>query len=322
MRTSRRVHGPICGTRCQATATPTALRFGGAEWLVVACLLLIVSLLVGCGGGATVTPEPTPTLAVAQVLPSETPTPTVTQTFTPSVTPTPKPTKTPVYDTTSYLEAERGCEIPRAPDVWHVRPVPDAPAAARAEWETQQMPTVSAEVVAYSEEGRTYHLHPVEGVGHDLLLTFGRDPLPLEVGKTYRFTVHQDQPDEPPLGSALRIEDEQGLLFLGISARETPGAAERLLGGDRGGYRVRQLPTKCRYAPVDPCGYELRAAPVEFADGDTVLTVIAGTAELVGRDPPFLAVVYNSHYRTWVRDDPCEDPTDYPLSYSLTRHDG
>ncbi len=295
--------------------------------------------LTACGGPRSATPQPTKTpfalfqvrpLATATPAPTAPPTPTplppelalatlsaLIETLTPAAPPTPPlPSGTAV----SIPPVSIRCEIPRTADSFTLMPAADAPEEARTAWADQTAPALTAEVREHDAEARTYTLRAVEPAADDgFVLSYAGEPLPIEPGKTYRFTVHQDPAGGPPSGSGLKVEDEAGLVFLGVAARETEGADLRVLGGDRGGLAVRQLPTTCTQTETNACGYELRAAPIEVRRGDQALTLSAGETGRLATDPPYLVQVLTSHYRRWLGDIPCADPTDWVLGYRIAR---
>jgi hypothetical protein len=273
-----------------------------------------------CSGQPTAAPPPTSPPMHAELLPSVTLTPTATETLVPTATFTPAPTATAVFDTSSGGEPEPGCELPLTGATWSVAPADDAPDEVRVEWSASVTRTISAEVVEHDAEAKRYVLKALDGPGdYAFWLRYSEAQLPLETGRRYRFLSHQDPPDGAATGSALRIDDDSGVLFFGLSVRETEGALEAVLGGDRGGFVVRQLPTTCVYAPIDACGYELRAAPAQMKRGEATLTLTAGQTGTLASDPPYEATIYTSHYRLWRQDVPCSEPTDWILSYQLVR---
>lgn len=279
-----------------------------------------LAVLAGCGGIPTAEPGPTIGVATVRPLPSDTLTPTPTQTLTPSVTPVSTPTMTPVFGSEALTQPEPGCELPRIAEQWTLEPAPEAPPEAIAEWGSRSESSVTAEVLVHSPEMNFYLLKMIEPpADYNVILRYTNETLPINQDGRYHFTAHHEVAGKPPAGSALRIDDDLGLLFLGVSVRETEGAERRLLAGGRADVAVRQLPTHCMYAPVDACGYELRAAPVEFTRGDAAITIDADEADLLGREPPYLVTLYTSHYRLWVRDTPCEDRADWILSYRIAR---
>jgi len=287
---------------------------------------------------AAPTPVPSPTVPLT-VLPlsTDTPIPTPASTETPSLevvlptliallprTATPLPTQAPagVFDPGNLSVAEPGCAITlTAPvDTYRLVPDPAAPEAARAAWTGQITHSLEAEVVAHDGDLKTYALRAVAPpADHGFLLAYGGDPLPIEIGRAYRFVDHTDVPGAPPAGTGLRIDDDAGPRFLGVGVRETEGADRRVLAGDRAGFIIRQLPTRCRYVQLDACGYELRAAPVEVARGEGRAVVDAGETATLAGDPPYRARVQRSHYRRWAGDVPCADPTDWVLAYRIER---
>ncbi len=280
----------------------------------------LMSAMAGCRGTATPTPPPTRPAATVEPLPSDTNTPTVTPTFTPSVTPIPSPTPTPVFGAARPDQPEPGCEIPLKAETWALAPVADAPDDAQADWAARATRSLTAEVLEHATHSRAYLLRAVDPpVEFSFYLDYAGEPMPIAIGQRYRFTAHHDVRGQPPAGSALRIEDDNGVLFLGVSVRETDGAAERLLNGDRAGFSIRRQPTRCLFAPIDACGYELRAAPLEIRRGDATLTLNAGEDGLLEGDPPYRVTIHASHYRLWARSAICEDPTDWILSYRIVR---
>ncbi len=281
-------------------------------------------------------PEPTElTQLVAEALPTETPTPLPSSTLPP---PTPDVIGTLVAQVTAQAlppsaptlgavlaggQATRpsaGCEIPRQPETWQLAPAPDAPAETQGAWLTQAQSSLVAEVVEHDSDGRTYVLQPLET--QDPIryhLTYSGEPLPLDPDQRYRLTYWQDVPGQPPFGVGLRIEDDDGLAFLGVSLRETEGADARVLDGDRAGFGIIQLPTQCLYTEVTACGVELRGAPVEVSHGAGKVTLGAGATAELPSDPPFQVTVATSHFRRAVADVPCPDRTDWVLSYRIQR---
>lgn len=123
------------------------------------------------------------------------------------------------------------CPIVKSADVYALAPAPEALEEARVAWSAQTTVTLDAEVVEHNAELGIYKLAAREpAADHPFLLLHTGGDLPIEIGKRYRFTAHNDIAGQPPAGAALRIDDEAGPLFLGISARETDGADRRLLG--------------------------------------------------------------------------------------------
>lgn len=212
------------------------------------------------------------------------------------------------------------CPIVKSADVYALAPAPEALEEARVAWSAQTTVTLDAEVVEHNAELGIYKLAAREpAADHPFLLLHTGGDLPIEIGKRYRFTAHNDIAGQPPAGAALRIDDEAGPLFLGISARETDGADRRLLGGDRAGFAIRQAATLCLPGAIDPCGYELRSAPVEVRRGEQGIALMAGSTGALATDPPYTVTVTASHYRRWVGSAPCPDPTDWVLAYRITR---
>lgn len=299
---------------------------------------LLVTVLAGCGrfGGPAAAPEPTDILQVAAIaLPTETATPLPTPTL-PS--PTPDVIGTLVAEATARAippsaatlgpvlaagAAERpsaGCEIPRQPETWRLAPAPEAPAEAQGSWLTQANSSLVAEVLDHDAEGRRYGLRPIEpDAPYSYSLTYSGEPLPLETGRRYRLTYWRDVPGQPPAGVGLRVEDDDGLVFLGVSLRETEGADARVLDGDRAGFAIIQLPTQCLYTEVTNCGVELRGVPVEVSREGEKVTLGPNSTSKLGGDPPLWVAVATSHFRRAVADVPCPDRTDWVLSYHIRR---
>lgn len=212
------------------------------------------------------------------------------------------------------------CPIVKSADVYALAPAPEAPEDVRVAWSGQTTVALDAEVVEHNAELGIYKLAAREpAADHPFLLLHTGGTLPIEIGKRYRFTAHNDVAGQPPAGAGLRIDDEAGPVFLGISTRETDGADRRLMGGDRAGFAIRQTETLCLPGAVDPCGYELRAAPVEVRHGDAAVTLMAGATGALAADPPYVVAVTASHYRRWIGSAPCPDPTDWVLAYRITR---
>jgi hypothetical protein len=216
-----------------------------------------------------------------------------------------------------------GCEIPRAADRWRLAPGPDAPAADQATAAGQAQQSLMAEVLEHRAGEGQYLLRAVEpATDYPWLLQYTGTAPPLEVGRRYRFTAWQDTPGSPPAGAGLRVEDESGPVFLGVTLRETAGADSRVLAGDRAGFTVQQLPTQCLFTEVTPCGVELRAAPVEVGRGGGKITLGPGKSADLPVDPGqprYRVSVATSHLRRPVAEAPCPDPTDWVLSYQIAR---
>jgi len=213
-----------------------------------------------------------------------------------------------------------GCEIPLTPEMWRLAPVPDAPAEALAAWTGRDQVTLTADVLEHDATGRRYVLQPVEPADpYRYELTYSGEPLPIDIGKRYRLTYSQDVPDAPASGVGLKVEDDAGPVFLGVSVREAADADSRVLKGDRAGFSVRQLATQCLYTQVTPCGVQLRAAPVEVSHGGSTVALAPGkSADLTG-EPAYRITVATSHYHLPVADLPCPDRTDWVLSYRIAR---
>lgn len=215
---------------------------------------------------------------------------------------------------------EPGCEIPLQVVSWKLEPSVEAAAEVHAEWRSAITRTLEAVVIDHDPAQQLIVLQPTNGPWHDRFwLRYSHSAPPIEVGRRYRFTSHQDVPGQPPAGWAIRIDDEAGLLYFAASVRETPDAERRLLGGDTAGFLVRQESSTCRYAIIDPCGYELRAVPVRIERGDQALVLNIGQSGVLAGDPAYRATVLASHVRFWREDRRCADPTDTVLAYELVR---
>ena len=265
-------------------------------------------------------PRSIPTLIA--MLAARTPSPVPAFVAVPGIEmPTPDPTL-------SAAVGAATCDIPRIGATYSLVPASDAPEAARSDWAAQPAPALRAAVVEHNADARFYQLKAMEPpADFAYRLTYDGGELPIETGRTYRFMVHQDLPGSPPAGSALRIDEDRDdgagpPLFLGVSTRETDGADRRLLGGDRAGFVVRQLPTLCAQTALHPCGFELRAGPVEVARGTAKMVLSAGEAGTLDTDPPYQVRVFASHYRRWLGDVPCADRTDWVLAYRVERTAG
>jgi hypothetical protein len=213
-----------------------------------------------------------------------------------------------------------GCEIPRRPETWRLAPAPDAPEPERLGWSSFPAHTGTVEVVEHRPAEQLYVLRPIEPPASYLLhLSYDGAPLPLAPGQPYRITAWQDGLGMPPSGLALKVEDEAGPVFLGISLREVEGANDRVLPGDRAGFSVQQLPTQCLYTETDTCGVELRAAPVEVGRGGGAVTLGPGKQSVIPGTPAYRVTVLTSHLRRPLAVAPCADPTDWVLSYRIER---
>lgn len=219
---------------------------------------------------------------------------------------------------------EAGCELPDQPLGLSLRVDPGAP-----------QPTAPAAPYFDSYRVQVTEHRAAEGVfrlaSQDPVLPFalelgydGGTPPPLAVGGIYTISHYDDLHLPRPAGEGLRIDDEQGLLVLGINLREGEGAATRVLGGDRAGWTVETLPSACRFSRLDGCGYELRAAPVRFRRPDGPMAVLNAPSELLleaAGAPTYRVTLATSHLRLWRGDLPCDDPTDWVQSYRITRQD-
>jgi hypothetical protein len=216
--------------------------------------------------------------------------------------------------------AEQGCEIPRQPELWSLVLPSGAGAseteAMRAAFGAMPVPLLRGR---YKGGDEIESLVPPLGFG----LRIRREgPLPpLSEGSDYNFAFYPAEGSDD-VGRALRIDDEQGPLLLAVSHRETEGAGARIWGGDRAGFSIRQIPTLCRYVEMDDCGYELRAAPVEIKRGEASITLSPGTQGRLESDPPYDVFIVTSHARLWRGSLPCQDESDWVLSYRIQRVDG
>ena len=278
----------------------------------------------GAGGRATPTAAPTAERMVLAPLGTETVTPTPTDTPTPTQTPlpteTPPPSPEPAGPEATMWALEARCDVPRAADLVTFTLAAGTPAETAAAWQAEARHAFVGRVTAHDPVGRAYRLRPEEPAPDvELDAAYSFQPLPIEVDRSYRFTLWSDPPGAPPAGRALLVEDDEGLVALVVAVREAEGAGLRLLGGERAGYAVRQLPSLCRTGPMDGCGNQLRAAPLEVARGDAWLTLGAGDSGAFAYDPPYVVTVRTSHVRLPVGVVPCPDPTDWVQSYRIER---
>ena len=149
-------------------------------------------------------------------------------------------------------------------------------------------------------------------------------PPPLAVGAVYTITHYDDLHLPQPAGEGLRIDDERGLLVLGVNLRESQGAATRVLGGDRAGWSVETLSSACRFAQLDSCGYERRAAPMRFRRPEGAMAVLSAPGEQLleaAGAARYRVILATSHLRLWRGDLPCADPADWVQSFRITRED-
>ncbi len=287
--------------------------------------LAALSLVSGLAGCRPATPTVQPTLPRYQIqsIPTDTATPLPTATLLALPTAPPLVVAPPATEAVALTTPEPGCEIPLRVVRWSLEPAPDAPAEIHAAWRAGITHTLEADVTSFDESQRLYVLEPRSAPWQgSFWLRYSDSGPPLEVGQRYRFAAHQDVPGQPPAGWALRVDDQAGVLYFAASVRETVGADLRLLAGDRAGFRIAQQPTTCRYAFVDPCGYELRAAPVLIGRGDQAILLAPGTSAVLPGEPAYRATVFASHFRLWREDRRCDDPTDSVLAYELVRLSG
>lgn len=148
--------------------------------------------------------------------------------------------------------------------------------------------------------------------------------LGLHAGQAISIVVDQDtrQAAPEPRGSGLIVRDDAGTVAVVVAVRETPGADARLLGGDRGGFVVRQLPSACAEGVVDACGYTLRPAAVSFALGDETITLGPDTSGTLpaGAGHAAYRIDVGASY-VWTAGDalPCPDPRHVVLAYAIQR---
>jgi hypothetical protein len=292
--------------------------------------------LGGCAGrgGDGLAPTAVPTAGWMPVspLPTETRTPVPSATPLPTETPipieTPGPTVLPLVLGPVDIGRSASCAVPRTPEQLALAPAPDTSPDAAA-WLLPDTVVFSAEVVGHDTEARTYRLRPSDPAGvSDAVLSYSGSPLPLDAGRTYRFTWRRG-PGEAgaPTSTSLTAEDDAGVVFLGASVKAhaggtDPATADTLLSGAAGGLGVRQMPTLCQTAEVDACGYELRAAPIEVTQGDRRVVVDAGQTGVLDGDPPYRATVFTSHLRRWVSAVPgtgCANVADWTQSWRVER---
>jgi hypothetical protein len=303
------------------------MSMGASRWSAPAVAagtvaVLALSAATSCAGRVPATAEPTEQRVQLEPLGTETVTPTPTSTLTPTATSL--PTSTPPAESARVAPAidtafEASCAVPRSADLVTFTLAAGMPDDLRTAWESTPQHQFTGEVVSADEAARVYRLRSTDSPAVEVDLAYGAAALPLEVGKRYAFTLWADTPAGPPSGRALRVDDEAGLLALIVSLRETEGAGLRVLGGDRAGHAVRQLATTCREGPIDACGYQLRAAPLEVARGDAWLTLNAGESGALAFDPPYVVQVSTSHHRFPVGDVPCTQPVDWVQSYRIQR---
>lgn len=216
------------------------------------------------------------------------------------------------------------CAVRNERRLYAVAPVPDASEEVRADWRESPVTAFSAEVTGHSPENRIYQLAmraPERAEAY--FLSYEGEPLPLAEGGVYRFRWLDDREDEDPDGVALLVEDEEGLVFLGLNARETEGAEARIFGGDRGGLVIDRMPSACRQTVVDACGVELRAAPLRFRDPESGAELLLGPGQggrLEGARAYDLEV-FAHHYRQPASAPPCEEAEDWVVSYRVARVD-
>lgn len=292
-----------------------------------AWLVTVLALCAACGcAGRGVPPTVEPTEARVVLAPMG------TDTVTPPPTQTPPPTLTPVPSSTidfgpglaapeaTYLASAPECTVILAAELVTFTLAAEAPEEARSVWAAEARHAFEGEVASSDADRRVHRLRPVDpSSDHEIELSYGSWPLPLETGRRYRFTLWADAAGSTPSGRAMRVDDDGGLLLLIVNVRETEGAGQRVLGGDRAGFAVRQAPSRCRMGPYDDCGYQLRAAPLEIGHGDAWLTLDAGQSGAFAIDPPYVVSVRSSHVRIPVEAAACTDPTDWVQSYRIER---
>jgi len=216
---------------------------------------------------------------------------------------------------------EPGCEIPSQPLGLSLRIDPAAPQPTVPS--TPYFDTYRVQVVEHREAERVFALRPMDPpLPFGLELGYDGEPPPLATGATYSMTHYDDLHLASPAGEGLRIDDERGLLVLGVNLRESQGAATRVLGGERAGWTVETLPAACRFTLLDACGFERRAAPVRFRRPEGAELVLQAPAEGIlasAGAPDYRVNLATSHLRLWRGDLPCSDPTDWVQSFRITR---
>ena len=97
-----------------------------------------------------------------------------------------------------------------------------------------------------------------------------------------------------------------------------------MLDGERAGWSIQSLPSSCRYALLDDCGFERRSAPLRFRrpEGRELILSAGQDARLEAAGAPAYRIhLALSHYRLWRGDLPCPDRSDWVQSLRITRED-
>lgn len=270
------------------------------------------------GGGSAAAPEATPdVLATVQA--------EVLATLVALASASPTATSTPAAVVgVAALPAgspEPGCELPSEPLGLSLRIDPAAPQPTVPS--APYFDSYRVQVTEHREAERVFALRSEDPpLPFGLELGYAGEPPPLDLGAVYTITHYDDLHLPSPAGEGLRIDDERGLLVLGVNLREGQGAATRVLGGERAGWTVETLAATCRFTLLDACGYERRAAPVRFRRPEGAEAVLQAPGEQIlasAGAPSYRVILATSHLRLWRGDLPCADPTDWVQSFRITR---
>lgn len=219
---------------------------------------------------------------------------------------------------------EPGCELPSRPLGFSLRidpaysPQPTPPAQPYFD-------SYRVRVLEQRPDAGLYRLRSeAPPLPFDLELGYDSLAPPLQVGALYEVTHYDDLHLPDPAGEGLRIDDERGLVSLGINLREGQGAEGRLMDGERAGWLIQSLPSACRHALLDACGFERRSAPLRFKrpEGPEQVLSAGQEARLDAEGAPAYRIhLAVSHYRLWRGDLPCPDRSDWVQSLRITRED-
>lgn len=219
------------------------------------------------------------------------------------------------------------CAVPRQPPAAAVALGADSPAGVQAWWSAAALAprAFDGEVAAVDDGGRSVRVRTAhDGQAFEATVTTDVE-LPLSPGQRVRVVWHDERGATAPGGTgrgyALYVADDDGLVALVVASGVPLAAGAQLLGGERGGWRIEQLRSPCT-ASEPECGFELFAAPVQFAHGDDA--VVLGPGQGGEIRPAGLALAYRlevatSHVMLPGDSPPCADWAPWPLSYRIAR---